>query len=262
MAVFFISLFPGGVVSNLVFVQTELRNFRLSTVLSFLQNLVTVISVPVAMSVLWAARPDDINSDDIHWLRLLVMMLSMLLLSLLGLLLRRSMSDERSKSVMSMCGDLSTSVNIFVLLLVLLIYSGKMLRASVGQWAVAALVQLGCGFSGAMTAVMFNCKASECITVGTEFAFRNCFLAIGVISFSFSGQTREDMFIFALIYSFVSSLLVLVIIPIKKYCCCFGSKDDSASLDAGLISISQSRSDALPPLTNTTSNSTGEAYSF
>jgi len=129
-----------------------------------------------------------------------------------------------------------------VLFMALLLYGAKVLRASPGQWAVAILMQLGCGFAGAMTAVMFNSRASDCITIGTEFAFRNSILAMGVISFAFSGDTREDMLIFAVIHSFMTTLLVLVLTPVFKCCSC-GSKSDSSQLDAGLITSQGGRSD-------------------
>lgn len=268
MTVFFVSLFPGGVVSNLIFVQPEERNFRLSTVVSFLQNIFAVVTIPLVFSILWTNRPDDISASDISWVRLFIMMLSMLFLSLLGLIVRSYMSESSTKSALSILRDLSTAISVFVLLLVLLLYIGKLMRASLGLWVAAILVQLGCGFAGVMTAVLFNSKASECITVGTEFAFRNCFLAIGVIAFTFGGDTREDMFVFTLIYSFVSSLLVLITAPMVKCCSCCSSKgkrnngDNSASdLDAGLIYIHEAgRSDAVPSTTVTTA--TGASYSY
>ena len=255
LTVFFVALFPGGVVSNMVFIKQEQRNYRLSTVISFLQNSIAVVSIPIVFAIMWAVRSDDINNSDVHWIRLLLMLACMLLLSLMGLVTRSKLSDERSKAVMSISRDLTTAVSMFVLLLVLLLYSGKLLRASLGLWAAAILVQLGCGFAGVMTAVMFNSKASECVMIGTEFAFRNCFLAIGVIAFAFSGETRENMFVFALIYSFVSSLLVLAMAPVVNCFSCFSSKKDtSADLDTDLITaIAESRSDAV--LATTTSSS-------
>ena len=238
MAVFFVSLFPGGAISNLVFVKKEHRNFRLSTVITFLQNIAAAITIPIIMAIFWAERPDSYNGADINWIRFFIMILAMFLLSLMGLLVRGSVSDQRNKQLMSICRDLTTAISIFVLLLVLLLYGGKLLRTSASLWVVACFIQLGCGFAGVMTSVMFNCRPNECITIGTEFAFRNSFLAIGIISFAFSGDTREKMFVFSLIYSLVTSALMLIIGPMMTCCACFSSKDDEVSnLEANLINI-------------------------
>jgi predicted Na+-dependent transporter len=263
MTVFFVSMFPGGVISNLTFVHKDQRNFRLSTVVSFLQNTVSVISIPLVMLVLWSARSDSVNDSDLSWIRLLIMMFSMLLMSLIGLYLRLSLSEDSCKRALTVSRDLSTALSIFVMLLVLLLYGAKVLRASLGLWAAAILVQLGCGLSGVMTSAMFNSKASESITIGTEFAFRNSILAIGVSSFAFGGDLREDMMIFCVIHSFIASLIVMVLTPVFHCCSCLsgGSKNSSTNdsvvhLESGLISVNDIRSD----LSGHSSSTVNDAY--
>lgn len=233
VSVFFVSMFPGGAIFNLILVPKGQRNFRLSAVITFLQNVMSVGSIPVVTAVVWSARPDDVNESDISLLRLMIVLLSMLLSSLIGLFTRQSISDDRSKGALTLCRDISTAVSIFLLLLVLLLFGGKLARASITLWVSAILVQLGCGFAGAMTAVMFNSKTSECLTVGTEFAFRNGFLAVGVVAFSISGDLRDHMMVFCLIYSFVSSVVVLALGPIMKLCLPFKETD----LESNLLAV-------------------------
>lgn len=217
LAILIVAISPSGVVSNVVSNVCKL-NPRLSVVLSFFSNMISIATIPILI-LIWVTVIYKLDNDiaTYSWNRVIIALAGMIILTSIGFIIRLKCKNCCSKLV-DFIISLGTAI-LFTIIMILgvAIYEDDIRHASRSLWATAFLLQIFGGFSSWVIGLILRIPFLDVLSLSIDSGSRGYILSIALLSFAFHSSNKEELMIYPLIYGIIAIINLIWVVPLYRF---------------------------------------------